>query len=132
MKCPLTVPVSLAVCLVLITFPRLATAQTAPCRVLHGGMNIAVGTMTLDACARTIQASQGLGSWGGQRVNTDGQGGVYVNGQFVGRAMNPSGTYGSLRDRCLRGDVAACDQFGAQSDSYGRQYQQMYPKGWNR
>jgi hypothetical protein len=107
-----------------------AAAQVAPCTVLHGGMTLAVGNMTIDACARTIQASQGIGSWGGNRLQTDGRGGIYLNGRFVGTAVNPSGTVGSLRDRCLRGDVAACNQRGAQSEAASRRMEQLYPPGW--
>src|SRR5690348_8578771 len=90
-----------------------AAAQAAGCTVRHGSMNLNVGAMTIDACARTIQASQGVGSWGGHLVQTDGRGGVYVDGRFSGVAVNPSGTVGSLRDRCISGDVAACNQWGA-------------------
>ncbi|GGC65817.1 hypothetical protein GCM10011504_49740 [Siccirubricoccus deserti] len=115
---------------VLALLPTPGLAQMAPCAVQHGGMSLNVGAMALDACARTIQAAQGIGSWGGRRVQTDGRGGVYLDGRFVGTAVNPSGTVGSLRDRCLHGDTAACNQWGRQSEAASRQMERMYPKGW--
>src|SRR5689334_7598152 len=71
-----------------------AHAQTAPCRV-NGG-SLAVGNMALDACARTIQAGNGVCTWGGHQIQTDEDSKVYVDGQPIGRVQNMSGTYGSL------------------------------------
>jgi hypothetical protein len=107
-----------------------AAAQVAPCTVLRGTIKLAVGNKTIDACARTIQASQGMGSWGGNQMQIDRRGGVYLNGRFIGVAVNPGGTTGSLRDRCFRGDVTACEQWGVQSEAASRLMRQMYRPGW--
>jgi len=105
-------------------------AQVAPCTVLRSTIKLAVGNMTIDACARMIQASQGTGSWDGNRLQTDGRGGVYLNGRFIGVAVNPSGAARSLRNRCFRGDVAACERWSAQSEAAARLMRQMYRPGW--
>lgn len=110
--------------------------ETAPCYAGFQGSLMFMFNGTLVSCARTIQAAKsgqvGYGAWGGAQVAIDAASMVYLNGQPVGIARNVNGTTGSLSDRCLRGDVQACNQWARQSEAAGRGMQQMYPQGWFR
>jgi hypothetical protein len=87
---------------------------------------------TLDMCARTAQAAKGTGTFGGRPIQMDEDSSLTMDGEYQGRVMNPSGTYGSLSQRCNRGDTDACELWGEQSEMNSRRMQQMYPRGWNR
>ena len=112
--------------------------ETAPCYANVNGQLMHVITSTLESCARTIQATRpgygqmASGRWGGHQVAVDQNSNVYIDRQLVGRARNLSGGYGSLSDRCQRGDVAACHQWRRQTENAIEQYNRMYPPGWSR
>jgi hypothetical protein len=118
------------------TGQRADAQETAPCYAQFQGRLLFMFHGTLASCARTIQAAKsghlGYGRWGSAQVQVDASSTVYVNGQSVGVVRNPSGTTGSLSDRCFRGDVQACHQWGRQSEAASRRLQQMYPPGWAR
>jgi hypothetical protein len=105
--------------LMLFTLAIPAFAQFAPCYLPGVGF---VANNTLDQCASLAQDYQVQGNWGGHSIQTDANSMVYVDGQAVGRVQNPSGAYGSLLQRCQRGDVAACDLYYRQGDGATRQY----------
>lgn len=113
-------------------------AQSAPCYVNVNGRLMHVVTGSLESCARTIQATRpgygqmAIGQWGGHEVAVDQNSTVYVDGQPAGRARNLSGTYGSLSDRCMSGDVVACNQWKRQTENAIDQYNRLYPPGWSR
>jgi hypothetical protein len=112
--------------------------ESAPCYANVNGQLMHLITGSLESCARTIQATRpgygqmAEGQWGNYQVTVDQNSNVYLDGQLVGRARNLSGTYGSLSDRCMSGDTAACNQWRNQTDNAIQQYQRMYPPGWNR
>jgi hypothetical protein len=89
------------------------------------------------SCARTIRAAKvgaggwGLGTWGGVPVRVDSTGNTEINPGGGWQSAGSTGR-GSLSDRCYAGDTAACNQWKHQSENASRQYQQMYPPGWNR
>jgi hypothetical protein len=115
---------------------RTYAQENAPCYVNVNGQFMHVVTGTLESCARTIQAAGygqvAVGQWGNHEVAVDQNSNIYVDGQPAGRARNPSGTYGSLMQRCQNGDIRACEQFKGQADKSIQQYDRMYPPGWNR
>jgi hypothetical protein len=114
------------------TAPQKANAQSAACYVNVNGTLMHLVTGSLESCARTIQATRpgygqmAVGQWGNHEVAVDQNSTVYVDGQSVGRARNVSGTYGSLSDRCMSGDVAACKQWSRQLDHAINQYNRMF------
>jgi len=119
-----------------LTGTQASAQETAPCYAQFQGRLMFMFHGTLVSCARTIQAAKsgdaGYGRWGGAQVQVDASSTVYVNGQPVGVARNLNGTTGSLSDRCRRGDIQACHQWGRQSEEASRRLQQMYPPGWAR
>lgn len=129
---------TIAVMLLLSVSQSVYAQQSAPCYVNVNGQFMHVVTGSLESCARTIQATRpgygqmAVGRWGHHRIAVDQNSNVYLDGQPVGRARNPSGTYGSLSDRCASGDVAACNQWRRQTENAIEQYDRMYPRGWNR
>lgn len=112
--------------------------ESAPCYANVNGQLMHLVTGGLESCARTIQATRpgygqvAVGRWGNYEVAVDQNSQVYLNGKLVGRAKNLSGTYGSLSDRCMSGDMAACAQWRSQSEKAIEQYERMYPPGWNQ
>lgn len=129
---------AVAIILTLSISQSIYAQQSAPCYVNVAGQLMHVVTGSLESCARTIQATRpgygqvATGQWGSHQVAVDQNSNVYLNGQPVGRARNPSGTYGSLSDRCMSGDSAACNQWQRQTENATEQYERMYPPGWNR
>lgn len=101
---------------------------TAQCSVPGVGF---IANNTIDQCARIGQAYQGRSLWGGHQLSMQ-NGNLMVDGRPAGRVQNPSGTYGSLSQRCHNGDLQACQLWQQQSEQNSQQYQQMYPPGWNR
>jgi hypothetical protein len=124
------------------TSPASAAASVAPCRVQYGSAGLLyVFNGALDSCARTIRAAGpgsavSYGTWGGYAVAVDSQSRVFLsNGgpwTSVGVAVNASGTVGSLSDRCMRGDIAACNQWRSQLQSSIDAMARLYPAGWGR
>jgi hypothetical protein len=118
--------------------PSTYAQQSAPCYVNVNGQLMHVITGELESCARTIQATRpahgqmAQGAWGDHQVAVDQNSNVYVDGQPAGRAQNLSGTYGSLSDRCARGEVAACDQWQGQTQNAIDQYERLHPPGGSR
>jgi len=106
----------------LFTLVTPAFAQVAPCRLPGVGF---IANNTLDQCARLAQAYHSQGHWGGHRIQTDANSMVYVDGRAIGRVRNASGTFGSLMQRCQRGDVAACNQYSRQADNAMQQYEKL-------
>ncbi|MFN7144246.1 MAG: hypothetical protein ACK4YP_10745 [Myxococcota bacterium] len=109
-------------------------AQVAPCSAVMGGSAIYLLDTDIASCATMIGASSQdavrVGEWGGNLIQVDGQANVWVNGVYAGVLVNPSGTVGSLSDRCFAGDVAACQQYQRQMDAAIEQYEAMYPDDW--
>jgi hypothetical protein len=120
----------------ILTGQRASAQETAPCYAQFQGRLMFMFHGTLVSCARTIQAAKsgdtGYGRWGSAQVQVDASSMVYVNGQPAGVARNMNGTTGSLSDRCFRGDIQACHQWGHQSEEASRRLQRMYPPGWAR
>ncbi|MBN8564224.1 MAG: hypothetical protein J0L70_27195 [Leptolyngbya sp. UWPOB_LEPTO1] len=118
------------------------TAQAAQCYAQFQGRMMYLLNGSFESCVRAIRGAAGgnqlgVGNWGGYAVNTDANGNTYVNSgngqwQYVGVVRNVSGTVGSLQDRCVRGDVQACNQWRRQSQNAIQQMQRLYPPGWNR
>lgn len=120
------------------------TAPTAPCYAQFQGQTMLyVFDSPLVNCARTIRgaatpgAQWGFGTWGNYQVRIDFNGNTYLNPgntqwQYVGVAVNQSGTVGSLSDRCFKGDVQACNQWRRQSENAIEQMNGLYPSGWSR
>jgi len=100
---------------------------TASCSVPGVGF---IANNTVDQCARIGQAYKGQSVWGGHQLSM-AYGKLMIDGQPAGMVANPSGTYGSLSQRCENGDQQACQQWGNQSQQNSQQYQRMYPPGWN-
>ena len=100
---------------------------TASCSVPGVGF---IATNTIDQCARIGQAYKGQSVWGDHQLSM-ANGKLMIDGQPAGMVPNPSGTYGSLQQRCTNGDQQACLQWGQQSQQNSQQYQRMYPPGWN-
>lgn len=74
---------------------RLVPQEVAPCRVRQGhsdalgDTSAAAGTITLVACARTIQTGSGTGTWGPYEVEVSTGGQVHVNDEPVGLLQRP-------------------------------------------
>ena len=58
--------------------------EVAPCRVVAGETGAPAGRITMGACARAIQAGSGTGTWGLYAFEVERDGGVHVNGEYVG------------------------------------------------
>jgi hypothetical protein len=58
--------------------------ETAPCRIVTGETGAPAGRTTMGVCARAIQARSGTGTWGPYAFEVDRDGGVHVNGEYVG------------------------------------------------
>ena len=116
----------------LIALSNTYAQERAPCYAMVNGQLMHLVTGSLVSCARTIQATRqghgqiAKGRWGSHEVAVDQNSSVYVDGEAVGRAKNPSGTYGSLSDRCQSGDAAACEQWRRQTENAQRQYESMF------
>lgn len=103
-------------------FAHVVHAQTARCSIPGVGY---IATNTLAQCARIAQASPGgRGVWGGHSISM-AYGNLVVDGRPAGRVRNPSGTYGSLTQRCTAGDTQACAQYQRQANRAEQQYEQM-------
>jgi hypothetical protein len=61
-----------------------AEEETAPCRIVTGETGAPAGRTTMGVCARAIQAGSGDGTWGPYAFEVDRDGGVHVNGEYVG------------------------------------------------
>ena len=61
-----------------------AQEETAPCRIVTGETGAPAGRTTMGVCARAIQAGSGAGTWGPYAFEVDRDGGVHVNGEYVG------------------------------------------------
>jgi hypothetical protein len=109
---------SVACLAAILTMTVTASAQVAPCRLPGVGF---IANNTLEQCARLAQAYQGGGIWGQHRIQM-AFGNLAVDGAPVGRVRNPSGTFGSLTQRCTQGDIGACNQYSRQADNAMRQY----------
>jgi hypothetical protein len=99
-----------------------------PCSVPGVGF---VANNTIAECARIGQAAQGHSVWGGHTLVTQ-NGRVLIDGRAQALVVNPSGTVGSLSQRCARGDQGACGLWAQQSHQNAERMKQMYPQGWNR
>jgi hypothetical protein len=58
--------------------------EVAPCRVVTGETGAPSGRTTMGACARSIQAGSGTGTWGPYAFEIDRDGRVHVNGEYIG------------------------------------------------
>jgi hypothetical protein len=58
--------------------------EVAPCRIVTGEIGAPSGRTTMGACAMAIQAGSGAGTWGPYAFEVDRDGGVHVNGEYVG------------------------------------------------
>jgi hypothetical protein len=61
-----------------------AQEETARCRIVTGETGAPAGRTTMGVCARAIQAGSGDGTWGPYAFEVDRDGGVHVNGEYVG------------------------------------------------
>jgi hypothetical protein len=66
------------------TQERQTQEEVAPCRVVTGETGAPAGRTTMGLCARAIQAGSGTGTWGPYAFEVDRDGGVHVNGEYVG------------------------------------------------
>jgi hypothetical protein len=66
------------------TQERETQEEVAPCRVVTGETGAPAGRTTMGVCAMAIQAGSGAGTWGPYEFEVDRDGGVHVNGEYVG------------------------------------------------
>jgi hypothetical protein len=107
---------------------------TAPCYAQLLGNLTFVHNGTLVSCVRTIQGAESgqvrYGRWGSTEVHVDASGNIYVKGQPVGVARNPSSAVSGLSSRCPQNDIQACNESERQSEDASRRMPQesSFPK----
>ena len=103
-----------------------ATQPTAECYTYTSAGWVYIANNTLESCARIARASAfgtdpGFGAWAGHLIAVDFNSVLYAHSQngwyFVGLVRNENGSYGSLSDRCLRGDISACRTWQANTEA---------------
>ncbi|MEZ4660174.1 MAG: hypothetical protein R2911_21670 [Caldilineaceae bacterium] len=126
----------LAGCLWLGGNQRAYAADVASCYVDYGSSYLYLFDAGFESCAKTIRAAAysaeyGYGYWGSVRVAVDRQGNAYYvdnagQWQYAGVVQN------SLWDRCMAGDVSACNTYSNNADNLLRQWDYLYPNGWSQ
>src|SRR4051795_1400392 len=91
---------------ILLPLSNAAAQNIARCSVPGVGF---IANNTIEQCARIGQAYRGQANWGSHQLSM-AYGRLVVDGRAASMVANESGTYGSLSQRCQRGDIRACQQ----------------------